>query len=105
MTFGSRAHAAVRARGPLCAGIDPHAEPSPQRQAQLVDLIRASGVTTIFTERLASSAVAASLAKETGTSVATLDPVEALPTETSEATYFSLMRENLSALRRANGCR
>jgi orotidine-5'-phosphate decarboxylase len=25
MTFGSRVHAAVRARGPLCAGIDPHA--------------------------------------------------------------------------------
>ena len=25
MTFGSRVHAAVRERGPLCAGIDPHA--------------------------------------------------------------------------------
>ena len=25
MTFGSRVHAAVQARGPLCAGIDPHA--------------------------------------------------------------------------------
>jgi orotidine-5'-phosphate decarboxylase len=25
MTFGSRVHAAVRVRGPLCAGIDPHA--------------------------------------------------------------------------------
>jgi orotidine-5'-phosphate decarboxylase len=25
MTFGARVHAAVRARGPLCAGIDPHA--------------------------------------------------------------------------------
>jgi orotidine-5'-phosphate decarboxylase len=25
MTFGSRVHAAARARGPLCAGIDPHA--------------------------------------------------------------------------------
>jgi orotidine-5'-phosphate decarboxylase len=25
MTFGSRLHAAVEARGPLCAGIDPHA--------------------------------------------------------------------------------
>jgi orotidine-5'-phosphate decarboxylase len=25
MTFGSRLYAAVRARGPLCAGIDPHA--------------------------------------------------------------------------------
>ena len=24
-TFGARLHAAVRARGPLCAGIDPHA--------------------------------------------------------------------------------
>jgi zinc transport system substrate-binding protein len=87
------------------AGTDPHAEPSPQRQAELVDLIRSSGVTTIFTEHLASPAIAASLAKETGTSVATLDPIEALPTETSNATYFSLMRANLDALRRANGCR
>ena len=24
-TFGARLHAAMRARGPLCAGIDPHA--------------------------------------------------------------------------------
>ena len=25
MTFGARLHETVRARGPLCAGIDPHA--------------------------------------------------------------------------------
>ena len=87
------------------AGIDPHAEPSPARQAQIVDAIRASGVTTIFTEPLLSPAVAESLAEDTGVTVATLDPIEALSADTADADYFSLMRANLAALREANGCR
>jgi zinc transport system substrate-binding protein len=88
------------------AGLDPGAEPSPGRQARLVDRIRSSGVTTIFTERLASSAIAESLATDTGTTVATLDPIETSPAATgNKASYLSAMRANLAVLRQANGCR
>lgn len=87
------------------AGIDPHAEPSPERQAQIVDALDASGVTTIFTEPLLSPAVAESLAEDTGVTVATLDPIEAVSADAPDADYLSLMRANLAALRQANGCR
>ena len=33
-----------------------------------------------------------------------LDPVEGLTDETADEDYLSLMRENLAALREANGC-
>jgi zinc transport system substrate-binding protein len=87
------------------AGLDPQAEPSPGRQALLVDRIADSGVTTIFTERLGSTAIAESLATETGTSVATLDPLESPPPTTAKSSYLSRMRANLVALRTANECR
>ena len=87
------------------AGIDPHAEPSPARQAQIVDTVVASGVTTVFTEPLLGPAVAESLAEDTGVTVATLDPIEALGEDNADADYLSLMRANLAALQEANGCR
>ena len=33
-----------------------------------------------------------------------LDPIEGLGDETAGQDYLSLMRQNLSALRKANGC-
>jgi zinc transport system substrate-binding protein len=86
------------------AGLDPGADPSPQRLAELADLVRDRGVTTIFTETLVSPAVAETLADEAGVSVATLDPIEGLTDETADEDYLSLMRANLSALQEANGC-
>jgi zinc transport system substrate-binding protein len=86
------------------AGLDPSADPSPQRLAELADLVRDRGVTTIFTETLVSPAVAETLADEAGVSVATLDPIEGLTDETADEDYLSLMRANLAALQEANGC-
>jgi zinc transport system substrate-binding protein len=86
------------------AGIDPSAEPSPERLAELADLVDERGVTTIFTETLVSPAVAETLADEAGVSVATLDPIEGLTDETADEDYLSLMRSNLAALQEANGC-
>ncbi|MDQ3415680.1 MAG: metal ABC transporter substrate-binding protein [Actinomycetota bacterium] len=86
------------------AGIDPANEPSPERLAKLVDLVKAEDVTTIFTETLVSPAVAETLANETGLDVATLDPIEGLSDQTAGEDYLSLMRANLSALAQANGC-
>jgi len=86
------------------AGIDPTDEPSPERLAELVDLVEAEDITTIFAETLVSPAVAETLADEAGLRVATLDPIEGLSDQTSEADYLSLMRANLGALVQANGC-
>lgn len=87
------------------AGLSPDAEPSPAHLAELADLIRAEGVTTVFSETLASPEMAETLAAELDLQTAVLDPVEGLTEETSEEDYLSLMRANLSALQEANGCR
>ena len=87
------------------AGLSPDAEPSPSHLAELADLIRAEGVTTVFSETLASPAMAETLASEVGLETAVLDPVEGLSDETAGEDYLSLMRSNLEALQEANGCR
>jgi len=86
------------------AGISPDVEPSPARLAQLKRLVRTEHVTTIFTETLASPAIARTLADEVGVRTAVLDPVEGLSAQAAGDGYLSLMRANLAALRKANGC-
>ncbi|MGN6129179.1 MAG: metal ABC transporter substrate-binding protein [Nocardioidaceae bacterium] len=85
-------------------GLSPDAEPSPAHLRQLHDLIRSRGVTTVFTERLASPALAQTLADDLGLRVAVLDPIEGLSDATAHQDYLSLMRQNLAALRKANDC-
>jgi zinc transport system substrate-binding protein len=84
-------------------GLDPEAEPSPRRMADLVSLIRRDGVHTVFTETLASPRVADTLARESGATTATLDPLEGLAPGTS-GDYLSIMRMNLTALQRGLNC-
>ncbi|MEV6982987.1 metal ABC transporter substrate-binding protein [Sphaerisporangium sp. NPDC051017] len=83
------------------SGIDPDAEPSPARLAEVAGTARREGVTTIFTEELVSPKVAEVLAGEVGAKVAVLDPIESRP---SGGDYLSAARANLSALRTALGC-
>jgi zinc transport system substrate-binding protein len=85
------------------AGLSPDAEPPPADLARLQQLITEDGITTVFSERLASSKMADSLAGDLGLETAVLDPVEGLSDETSEDDYLSLMGQNLDALRKANG--
>ena len=89
------------------AGLEPESEPSPQRLADLARKVRADGTTTIFYETLVSPKVAEALAREAGVATAVLDPLEGLTDEDAKAgrTYVSGMRENLTALRQALGCR
>lgn len=84
------------------AGLDPDTEPSPARLAEIADVVRSEGVSTIFTESLVSSRVAETLATDLGVAVAVLDPVEGLVDETKD--YPQLMRENLAALQEALSC-
>jgi zinc transport system substrate-binding protein len=87
-------------------GLSPEAEPDPRRLADLVALVEADGTTTIFTETLVSPKVAQTLASEAGVTTAVLDPLEGLTTQevAAGADYLSVMRRNLSILRKALGC-
>lgn len=86
------------------AGLSPDEEPSPARLAELADLIEGSSITTVFTETLASPALSETLAGDLGLETAVLDPIEGLSDATEGEDYLSLMRQNLAALRSANGC-
>jgi len=86
-------------------GLSPGAEPTPADLARLQRLIRDEGVTTVFSERLLSPRLSESLARDAGVTTAVLDPIEGLSDETSSDDYLSLMRANLAALQKADGCR
>jgi len=88
-------------------GLDPEAEPTARRLASLAQLVRRSGTGTVFFERLVSPKLAETVAREAGARTAVLDPIEGLtPSESrSGATYLSLMRQNLAALRSTLRCR
>jgi zinc transport system substrate-binding protein len=88
------------------AGASPEAEPDADRLAVLADQVRRDGVTTVFSEPLTSPDVAQALAREAGVGTAVLDPVEGLSSDDAAAgaTYESVMRRNLAALRTALGC-
>jgi len=83
-------------------GISPEAEPSPRRMGKIAQLARADGTTTIFFETLVSPKVAETVAREVGARTAVLDPLEGLTKPGAD--YFSVMRDNLAALRSALGC-
>jgi zinc transport system substrate-binding protein len=90
------------------AGIDPEQEPSANRIAQLSDLAKRDGVTTIFTETLVSPRVADTLAREAGgLKTEVLNPLEGLTDSERKHgdDYGSVMRDNLKTLRTALGCR
>ena len=89
------------------AGRSPESEPGPRELEALVDDVRASGATTVFTEPLVSDGLAQTVAREADVEVAALDPIEGLSEERLAAgeDYLSVMRSNLVALRQALGCR
>jgi zinc transport system substrate-binding protein len=85
-------------------GLSPDSEPGPADLARLHDLIDREGITTVFSETLASADAAEALAHDTGVRSRVLDPVEGLSDRTADQDYLSLMRANLAALEEANGC-
>jgi zinc transport system substrate-binding protein len=88
-------------------GMDPAAEPSPQKLAELVGLVKRKHITTVFFERLVSPKLAETVARETGAKTAVLDPIEGLTPDEAKhgASYVTVMQQNLQALRQALGCR
>jgi zinc transport system substrate-binding protein len=88
-------------------GLTPESEPSARDLANVVRLVRRTHATTVFFETLVSPRLAETVAREVGAKTSVLDPIEGLtPSEQKEgATYLTLMRRDLAALRRALGCR
>ena len=88
-------------------GLQPEAEPGPRAIERLVDEVRSTGATTVFSEPLAPAALADAVAREAGATTARLDPLEGLTAAETDAgaDYFTVMHENLQALRTALGCR
>ena len=83
------------------SGITPDAEPSPARLAEVADVVRTSGVTTIYAETLMDPRVAQTLADEVGVQTAVLDPIESIG---EGSTYETIMRANLDALIKGQRC-
>lgn len=85
-------------------GLSPDVEPSPARIAEVERQIARFHVTTIFSEPLASPAVARSIAHDIGLRADVLDPLEGITARSRGSTYLAVMRSNLDALEQANGC-
>ena len=86
------------------SGLSPDAEPSPARLAEVQEVVQVEGVTTIFYETLVSPKVAETMAEDLDLATAVLDPIEGLTDHAADEDYVTLMRANLDALRKANGC-
>lgn len=84
------------------AGLSPEAEPAPARIQQIQREVEERGITTIFFETLVSPDLADTIARDTGATTAVLDPIEGIK-DPSRDDYFSVMRANLGALRKALG--
>jgi zinc transport system substrate-binding protein len=87
-------------------GLSPEVEPSAQDLEDVVAKVKEHGATTVFFEKLVSPRLAETVAREAGARTAELDPIEGLSQDelADGENYFSVMRSNLTALRRALGC-
>lgn len=84
-------------------GLSPESEPSPARVAEIIDLVNNENIKVIFFEELVSSKIADSIATQTGAKTDVLSTIEGLTEDqlSSGSDYFSVMRENLEALKNA----
>jgi zinc transport system substrate-binding protein len=88
------------------AGLSPDQEPSPKTLAELQSLVRQKGITTIFIEELSNPKFAQTVAREAKVTTAVLSPIEGLTQEevSSQATYLTLLTNNLTALSKELSC-
>lgn len=88
------------------SGLSPEAEPSPKRLAEIAAEAKAEGIKYIFFETLVNPKLSETLAREVGAETLVFNPIEGVTAEEAKAgvTYFTLMEDNLSALRKALEC-
>jgi len=85
-------------------GVSPEAEPSAAGLAEITQLVRDHGVTTIYQETLVEPHFAETVAASSGATVATLDPLEGITDASAGTDYFAVMRSNLATLKHGQGC-
>lgn len=78
---------------------EPGSEPSARELAETIDIVKNTGVTTIFTEPQYPSGSANVISRETSARVFILDP--AVSGEESDDAYLDIMRKNLEVLKNA----
>lgn len=85
-------------------GLEPDVEPTAARIAEVQQIAKEQGVTTIFFETLVSPVVAESIASDLGLKTDVLDPLEGITAESRGSDYLEVMRANSAALKAANRC-
>jgi zinc transport system substrate-binding protein len=85
-------------------GLSPDTEPSAAKVAEVSDFVNENDVKTIYYETLVDPKVAETVATETGANTAVLDPIEGL-VQGSSQDYLSIMRTNLSNVKKGQGCK
>ncbi|WP_353953447.1 metal ABC transporter substrate-binding protein [Knoellia sp. S7-12] len=86
------------------AGLSPDAEPNAAAMKEIVEHVREHKVSTVYAETLVSKDLTETIAKETGASVAVLDPIEGLTDASAGTNYVEVMRSNLATLKKGQDC-
>ncbi|MBI5227845.1 zinc ABC transporter substrate-binding protein [Candidatus Micrarchaeota archaeon] len=84
------------------SGLNPDAEPSPQKLAELVDAAKKDKIKYVFYEELVDPRIAQTIASEVGAQALELNPIEG--SKNPKDNYFKMMRRNLVNLRLALEC-
>jgi zinc transport system substrate-binding protein len=89
------------------SGLSPDEEPTPQKLAEISNLVKAQQIKFIFFETLVSPKLAQTIAQETGAQTLSFNPLEGLTTEeiAHGQDYFSVQEQNLKHLRQALDCK
>jgi zinc transport system substrate-binding protein len=89
------------------AGLSPGEEPDPRTLVAVAEAARANGAEVVFFEKQVPPDLAETIAREIGARTDALDPVETITAAdlARGATYTSVMRDNLTALRAGLDCR
>ena len=87
------------------AGVSPDIEPDAATLRDLSAHVRDAGVSTVYSESLVSPALAETVAREAGATVAVLDPLEGITDASRGRDYLEVMRANLATLRAGQECR
>ena len=82
--------------------VEPDSEPSAKEVENIISIINEKNIKALFTEPQYSSKIADTIAKETGASIYTLDPiVTGDANEDAYDDYIVKMQENLNTLKEA----
>lgn len=85
-------------------GVDADGDPNTRAVAEAIDFVKQHQVTTVYAETLAPSAVAETIARDGGATLAVLDPIEGITDASAAEDYLGIMRANLATLRTGQEC-